>query len=242
MTNFSAVSVPTKSHGVIDVWEEVAPQNGWVELASGIWASKALDARGRTQMGYGKNPAEAIVSALEGVGIANVDEPGISTPAVGRTYVDQPTGRPYDLVDLFGGRGYYPGEGEPVNPVRKELPPSFWIQINTGNKIVATKMLRDETGLTLKSSKDIVDRLLERKAPTFEGTILRNRAAQDAPVGTVIRINGKLGRFAYAGYVFEKIATNRWETTGVEEPNVDATVQTAISDRGYVLLYVPEAS
>jgi hypothetical protein len=241
LTNYSAISVPTKSHGTVEVWEEVAPQNGWTSIPTGIWAAKALDSRGRTQMGYGKNTAEAIVSVLEGVGIANVDEPSISTPAPGRTYADQPTRRPYDLVDLFGGRGYYPGEGEPANPVRKELPQSFWIQINTGNKIVATKMLRDETGLTLKSAKDIVDRLMEKKAPKFEGTVLRGSAAMTAPVGTIIRINGKLGRYAYAGYVFEKMAADDWKTTGVEGPSTNADVQGAINDRGYELVYVPEA-
>lgn len=92
--------------------------------------------------------------------------------------------------------------------------------------------------------QEIVDKLSERKAPKFPGTVGRWTSAEEMPVGTVIRIKGPLHDGAYGGFVFEKASDSRlpWITTGSEVDYNPETVQSAIDNKGYDLLYVPGAS
>ena len=60
-------SVDTKTCGTIEVWEEVAPQNGWLTLASGIYGAKGLDHDGRERTGYGKSHSEALVACMKAI-------------------------------------------------------------------------------------------------------------------------------------------------------------------------------
>lgn len=212
MTNFRQYNVPTQTYGIIPVVQEA-------QLASegvNVWRA---DAHGRT--GYGAYPEMALVELLK----------LLETP--GQELKPSPW-PPVASIMPVGGPAFSPTLDQHV---RKELPDVFWQYIRSTQKIMAIKELRNATDLTLKASKQIVDAIMG----TLPSAPWPFKAA-DAPLGTVIRINGTIfdGEHHQSGYVFEKEELNQWATTGLEDEFTDHAVQEALVTRGFTILYTPK--
>lgn len=207
------MTVPSENHGDMKVWQEVRPDPAIGETTYvQVWAARAGGS-----LGYGETPAQAIISALEGVELARQD-------------VGSPSGRVEYNFSLTGQGSH--------------LPAGFWASLSHGMNISAIKILRDETGISHSSAAAVVSKILEPKAPVFPGTVSRNYVAEQAPNGTVIRIKGEIGDGLRAGFVFEKIEGHDlppWSSTGDETDYADSEVQEEIDKHGYDLLYVPGA-
>lgn len=123
-------------------------------------------------------------------------------------------------------------EVPPPHPRFKDLQPSFWEHIKAGNKIRAIKELRDATGLSLLSSKKLLDYIIPSGFLRF--------TAEDAPARTVIRIRGSLEEGQRRGFVFEKTDDGTWEATGDTYDYASASVQRSIDCYGFDLIYSPK--
>lgn len=209
------INYPSENHGNLAVWLEARVPSkvdgGFTE--GEVWAARAGDS-----LGYGETPAEAVISALEGVEMA-----------------------PEWHLQVRAGESPVIPESE-----RKELPGGFWASLSHDMRYSAIKVLRAETGMSTKSARQIVEKMMEPKAPVFPGVVGRWTVAEEAPSGTVIRIKGEMDDGNYAGYVFEKIGADDhvlppWITTESEAHYPDSEVQGAIDKNGYDLLYVPRA-
>lgn len=239
MSILNTITVPTINDGAVLVRLESRVPNPRYEGVrdAEVWSAEGTDVRGRKQRGFGGDPVEAVVDVLQTLEIVRQERPEV-------TVTEQPP-----LLDrLFGPgssekAGFQVGEGfRPLSsfdksldtPVYQDLPDEFWEAIREDKKILAIKELRTATGLSLKSSKALVDYIIPSGKTAF-------RAAGAAP-GTVIRVRGSFepNSQMYAGWVFERSAFgDGWDVTGVEDDYDHEDVQYAMDRYGFDILYTP---
>lgn len=141
MTDFNGRNVETLHHGVITTWREIT-------YPVPVFAAEGHGPDG-VHKGFGDTEQKAMVSLLEELEIARLD-----------AQADEPAPTAYGVAEALGFvQGRYMLPSRP--PEWTDLPATFWVELRTGQKIRAIKTLRDATKLSLRSSKEIVDAILE---------------------------------------------------------------------------------
>lgn len=211
-------ALTSRNNGQIEVWEEVSPQYG---LTSGVYGASATGESGRKSTGYGETRVKAVVGLLETLEFERNDVP--ASPEVAAQSFSTPR------------------RGD-----SRDLPQQFWDYLDGGSKIQAIKALRDATGMSLLSAKNVVDRIRPTGARTVRvAEIFQTSALHLLPIYSVIRVEGSLqDATKLGGYVFERARDGRWVTTGVEDEgytSADIERHTAAVRQRWVVLYTPEA-
>lgn len=249
----TSTNIKTEHYGDIQVWKEVQHKGLDIE----VWAAAGVDVHGRGHRGYGGTTHAAVVSLL-----GNMEKGRLGTAR--RT---EALGSAFRPLSDFARQGSMTGRftsdrpnfevvDKPVSQIeasldyiqrtygdRVDLPQQFWYLATHDQKIPAIKMLREITGLTLKSAKDVVDKIAaSAPARQYESAF----RADLQPIATVIRINGdmddSLDSTPFSGYVFEKLGTSVWQTGGDEHAYDDSKVQEPARKQGYEILYLPKGA
>lgn len=234
MSILNAITVPTIDYGTLTARLEARVPDVHYEGVKDreVWSAEGRDRVGHYHKGYGADPVEAVVDVLMNLEMTRRDEPEVTVtdqpPLLDRLFgpgsSEKAGFRPGDLTTL-------PAETVPAYTPPAELTPDFWEAIREEKKIVAIKVLRDVTSLSLKSSKALVDYIIPSGKVNF--------TASGAAEGTVIRIRGAMTTgLLYVGWVLEK-ASKGWMATGDESEDSDWEVQGAMDGYGFDILYMP---
>lgn len=238
----------TGEHGDITIWREADQQ---ATVAWEVWGAQGYDPGGHVHQVFGSTRTQATLALLGALERARLAAPEVtaSVPLAFRPlpdFVGPEVTAGYECIPQADGSAAGPlGVREPASPyergsrLRSDLPQAFWYCLRSGQRIQAIKELRDATGMSLRSAKDVVDLMSETARLSGPEPF----TAADQVAGTVIRVNGVVGagQDASAGYVFEKMGPDEWSTTGEMLDWLDSAVQAAARNAGYELLYVPKA-
>jgi hypothetical protein len=257
----NTITVPTVNDGALLLRLESRIPNPSYEGVrdAEVWSAEGTDVHGRKQRGFGGDPVEAVVDVLQALEIVRQEQPQAtpfserfgwtnaakdpehvalgerlfgpgSSESAGQTWIGDPPGSFQPQGEAFHPLSSFDKSLD--NPVYQDLPDEFWEAIRDDKKIIAIKELRTATGLSLKSSKALVDYIIPAGKSGF--------TARGAIVGTVIRIHGKTSdHVLHRGWVFEKDGEPDWSTTDFDDDYSDRTVQAAMDKDGFDILFIP---